>query len=732
MARNHLESLQKQRVKLDKRITTAITVGGWLVLVMLLVLVWHLFAVTRPILSKPFVEYRHSWQLPAQHQFLHATKVNNSYLYFWQDERCEIGFSDFPPDAILSTSERVGFSPDVEMQDANTHSNGCVTSPKGYKQKIHSQKEAIYIAELNEQHILRISLLDFAKAEIKTQIFSARIPVNISLPDEPDFNQHWQFHITQESVLLLFDSGESGWHLLQFDMDSRELLHSEALTLSNHFSDVGGPTLVANEELIALYHGNEFRLLTPDYGGLQPDNWSITTRDSAILKAISLPTQRSFLLLNETLQLEKWSLLNVAGEMRLQHIYTLELDGHRFHSLSHVDKDLVIVAVDNQVFYINATTGEISTSETHNLSTRHIVTGKDIYFQNQKNITHWQVQNTSAVISTKSLWGSIWYDGYPTPDFVWQTSSATDEHQAKYSLVPLIMGSIKAAFLALIVAIPLAIGSAIYCAFFAGPKLRKLIKPWVETLEAVPSVVIGFVAAIWLLPVSENYIIGLFLFILLLPFMLFAFIWLNDNYKHKDVKGWELLFFGTIAAFYLFAFEQFLAGGNLVVDWLWGGQQSALLSTELKHTFVLGLALGIAIVPAIFTIAEDAIYQVPKKLTMASYAMGATKAQTLTKVVLKVALPGIFSAVMLGFARAIGETMIVLMVSGNTPVAQWDLLEGMRTMTANLAIELPEAQPGDVHYQILFLVALLLFGFTFVVNTLAEFLRLRLREQYRL
>ena len=144
---------------------------------------------------------------------------------------------------------------------------------------------------------------------------------------------------------------------------------------------------------------------------------------------------------------------------------------------------------------------------------------------------------------------------------------------------------------------------------------------------------------------------------------------------------------------------------------------------------VVALALGVAISPSIFSLAEDAIYSVPEPLSKASFALGASRQQTLQRVVLKVAMPGIISAVMLGFGRAFGETMIVLMVTGNTPIADWELISGLRALTANLAIEMPEAQPGSTHLRILYLTALLLFAFTFVMNTLAELLRARYRRQ---
>ena len=135
--------------------------------------------------------------------------------------------------------------------------------------------------------------------------------------------------------------------------------------------------------------------------------------------------------------------------------------------------------------------------------------------------------------------------------------------------------------------------------------------------------------------------------------------------------------------------------------------------------------------PTIFSIAEDAVFSVPKSLTSGSLALGATPWQTLVGVVLLTASPGIFSAVMIGLGRAVGETMIVLMATGNTAVMDFSIFTGFRTLSANIGVEMPEAGVGETHYRLLFLSALVLFGFTFVVNTVAELVRQRLREKYQ-
>jgi phosphate transport system permease protein len=152
---------------------------------------------------------------------------------------------------------------------------------------------------------------------------------------------------------------------------------------------------------------------------------------------------------------------------------------------------------------------------------------------------------------------------------------------------------------------------------------------------------------------------------------------------------------------------------------------------DQRNCLVVGVAMGFAVIPIIFTIAEDAFSSVPSHLTAASLALGASRWQTAVRVVLPTASPGIFSAVMIGFGRAVGETMIVLMATGNTPVLDWSVFNGMRTLSANIAVEIPEAPYGGTLYRVLFLAGGVLFLMTFFVNTIAELIRQRLRERYR-
>lgn len=150
---------------------------------------------------------------------------------------------------------------------------------------------------------------------------------------------------------------------------------------------------------------------------------------------------------------------------------------------------------------------------------------------------------------------------------------------------------------------------------------------------------------------------------------------------------------------------------------------------EVRNALVVGFAMGFAVIPVIYTLAEDALGRVPEHLRHASLAAGATRWQTAFRVVVPAAASGVFSALMIGLGRAVGETMIVLMATGNTPIRDWNLFNGFRTLSANIAVELPEAVQGGAHYRTLFLAGLVLFAMTFVLNTGAEWVRARARRK---
>jgi phosphate transport system permease protein len=349
----------------------------------------------------------------------------------------------------------------------------------------------------------------------------------------------------------------------------------------------------------------------------------------------------------------------------------------------------------------------------------------------------YHVDNEHPEISWSALWGKVWYESYDEPKYAWQSSSASNDFEPKLSLTPLVFGTIKAAFYAMLLAIPLAIFGAIYTAYFMAPRLRQLVKPSIETMEALPTVILGFLAGLWLAPMLEMHLPGIFSLLLIMPvgILVFAFAWhhVPANIRHRIPEGWDaallipvVLFLGWLSFSLSYPLEEWLFDGNIRL-WL---QREFGVGFDQRNALVVGLAMGFAVIPTIFSITEDAIFSVPKHLTYGSLALGATPWQTLVRVVILTASPGIFSAVMIGLGRAVGETMIVLMATGNTPVLDFSIFQGMRTLSANIAVEMPESEVDSTHYRVLFLAALVLFVVTFFFNTMAEMVRQRLRTKY--
>jgi len=347
------------------------------------------------------------------------------------------------------------------------------------------------------------------------------------------------------------------------------------------------------------------------------------------------------------------------------------------------------------------------------------------------------IHNEHPEISWSALWGKVWYESYQEPAYIWQSSAANNDFEPKFSLTPLVFGTLKAAFYAMIFAIPLAIMGAIYTAYFMAPRMRRLVKPSIEIMEALPTVILGFLAGLWLAPLIESNLPGIFTLLVILPLgvLAFAFTWshLPDAIKHKVPDGWDAAL--LIPVILILSWISFALSHPIEVL-LFGGDMRVWLTSEMgvdfdqRNSIIVGLAMGFAVIPTIFSIAEDAIFSVPKHLTFGSLALGATPWQTMIRVVLLTASPGIFSAVMIGFGRAVGETMIVLMATGNTPIMDMSIFQGMRTLSANIAVEMPESEVDSTHYRVLFLAALVLFMFTFVFNTIAEIVRQRLRQRY--
>ena len=347
------------------------------------------------------------------------------------------------------------------------------------------------------------------------------------------------------------------------------------------------------------------------------------------------------------------------------------------------------------------------------------------------------IDNPHPEISFRTLFLPVWYEGYAAPKWVWQTTGGSDAFEPKMSLWPLIFGTLKATLYALLFSVPMALMAAVYVSQLAPAWLQTIIKPTVELMAAVPSVVVGFLAALWLAPRLEAALFTAMVTLICLPLAvgIALLVWraVPVTVRRGAGPGWELgaLLVGLVS---IVALVSVFSGP--LETWLFGGDFQRFLFTEWglrfdqRNSIVVGLALGFAVIPVIFTIAEDACTSVPGSLVSASRALGATRWQTAVKLVVPAASPGLFAGVMLGLGRAVGETMIVLMAAGNTPILDLSPFNGMRTMSAAIAVEIPEAPVGGTLFRVLFLTGALLFVFTFLITTAADVVGGYLRKKY--
>ena len=463
------------------------------------------------------------------------------------------------------------------------------------------------------------------------------------------------------------------------------------------------------------------------------------------------PTQVDFLLggisllvADDSGAISQWFLVRENDRTRLQKIREFRQSQAPVVRLTPEQRRKNFVSVDaTGVVAIYNTTAhrEVFAEQLVGQSTRSIAIsprGDALLIESENgSLSLWDVRNEHPEVSWSVLWDKVWYESYSEPDYIWQSSASTNEFEPKYSLVPLSFGTLKAAFYAMLLAAPLAICGAIFTGYFMASGMRRKVKPLIELMEALPTVVLGFLAGLWLAPFVEKNLLGIFIILVLLPLsiLLASFSWLQlpQKIRHSVPDGWEaailipvVLLFGYLS----FAFAAPLEDIFFAGDMRFFITNNLGISYDQRNALVVGFAMGFAVIPTIFSIAEDAIFTVPKHLTYGSLALGATPWQSLYRVVLPTASPGIFSALMIGLGRAVGETMIVLMATGNTPIMDINIFEGMRTLAANIAVEIPESEVASTHYRILFLAALVLFLFTFVFNTVAEIVRQRLRVKY--
>jgi phosphate transport system permease protein len=434
---------------------------------------------------------------------------------------------------------------------------------------------------------------------------------------------------------------------------------------------------------------------------------------------------------------------------------------------------------------------------------------------NDQGLAAWAIDAGHADVSAGTLLRPVWYENYPRPVHAWETTGH-EAFESKFGLVPLIFGTLKATLYSMLFATPIAVLAAIYASQFMHPRWKARIKPTIEMMASLPSVVLGFIAGIVFAPVIERGLMTVIAGFFVVPLTLLAgaHLWqvlpagtrsrlaawrfplvalvvlpagvlaaraaapvLERLLFEGDVQAWldgrggsgfggwmlALLPLAAIAAAFLVgrfvgpllrraaigwtqpraaiaSLGVFLAGlacavalaaaAAVLLDALRLDTRGGLFGTYVqRNALVVAIGMSFAIIPLIFTIADDALSSVPEHLRSASLGAGATPWQTAIRVIVPAAASGLFSAIMIGLGRAVGETMIVLMAAGNTPLIGWNVFNGFQTLSAAIATELPEAARGSTHYRVLFLAALALFALTFVLNTVAELVRQRFRRR---
>jgi phosphate transport system permease protein len=289
--------------------------------------------------------------------------------------------------------------------------------------------------------------------------------------------------------------------------------------------------------------------------------------------------------------------------------------------------------------------------------------------------------------------------------------------QAWAHLGVLLEGTLRAGLYAVLVAVPLGIATAMFTAHFCAAPLRAWIKPALEILDAVPTVVLGLVAFATVAPWLKAHVATLLALIVAIPAVLLAAGFLFG--ARVRAEGWLPLWLLPLVMATIAVAAAVAAGRH----------DAAIVPASPWNALLVGLALGFAAVPLVFSVAEDALFLVPREQTQAAFALGATRWQALVSVLLPAAGSGLVAAALLGASRCLGETMIVLMASGNTPLGGLAPLEGLRSLGAELALGLPDAEPGGAAYRTLLLAALALLVLTVLLSSLAGAVRERLRRR---
>ncbi|PHR65724.1 ABC transporter permease subunit [Pseudidiomarina marina] len=744
MAASQRAELGASNVRLikDKAARWGVTLGGGLVLIALLLIFFYLLYVVEPIFRGVDIEHQQSFSVPGQGQTVAMGMEEQSEIGFRFSDAGELSFfalkqkpgTDWQPGQLL-LSEQVAEQPTAFAATQPQNKRYAYAVADGQARVI----EPKFRTKFTDGRRLTTPVVDFANDGDLVQVDPQQRTL-VKLAYEYDGESQLFAGVTADDQVIV-----------NFLQANRSFLTGE-VELKSKFTElpINGAVddLVVTPDLrqVLVRQANRFYVYDVSRTGKVTERQllNIDRRRFGEVTTMQLLAGASSIMFGHANGLiTQW--FEVSGENGRQYQYIRE-----FKAGNSAIKDIV-AEYFRRTFYSISESGEVGVFHTTSEAELYLSHVDDLHaeqvvidprantllMQSEGELHTFNLENEHPEVTWSGIWQEVWYEGYPEPQYVWQSTSGSDDFEPKFSLVPISFGTIKAAAYAMLFAVPIGLAAAVYTAYFMSPSVRKVVKPTVEIMEALPTVILGFLAGLWLAPIIENYLPGIVATIILVPLAIVLFAALSSVLP----KVWRNRFTDGRAALILLPIVGFVGWFSFELSpWvetvLFDGNVRQYITNELGITFdqrnslVVGIAMGFAVIPTIFSIAEDAVFSVPKHLSNGSLALGATTWQTLTKVVLLTASPGIFSAVMMGLGRAVGETMIVLMATGNTPIMDWNIFEGMRTLSANIAVEMPESEVGSSHYRILFLAAFVLFVFTFVFNTLAELVRQRLREKY--
>ncbi len=729
---------RKRRIK-DKLAKYGVTTGGALVLVALLLIFFYLLYVVKPIFNGASMEPTASFTLPIQGKTTWLGVEEQNEIGYRFSDQGQVNFFAVQNDGKVKVGQSLG--------QAQVKGDITAVAPPSPGQKLMAYgfadgkaqvvQPAFKVSYPNDVRVIEPSLqypfgeepvvVDPAGKALSLMVFEATKDKMATAAVTADGRGVMMVMSGEENFL----SGEVEWSAQNYSIPS----------LPRHVDQM---LLTPNLRILFVREGN--RLSVYDIHNLNDISLrnvlEINAPDANVTRVELLSGASSLLVGNDNGVISQWFEVARDGKRQFTQIRDFKGDGAVAQlTPEHFRKGFISADKSGTISFFHATGETKLLSEKVEggplaalaISPRHNV----LLMQQGDAFKLFAVENEHPEVTWSALWQQVWYEGYPEPQYVWQSTSASNDFEAKLSLVPLVFGTLKASFYAMVFAVPLGVAGAIYTAYFMSAGLRKYVKPTVEIMAALPTVILGFLAGLWLAPIIEGALPGVVLLLILLPMgmLLTALIWnyLPERGKSWLPEGWHAIL--LIPVLLLIGWGAF-AVSPLIENAFMHGDSRIWLTHDMgikfdqRNSLVVGIAMGFAVIPTIFSIAEDAVFSVPKHLTQGSLALGATPWQTLSRVVILTASPGIFSAVMMGLGRAVGETMIVLMATGNTPIMDFSMFQGLRTLAANIAVEMPESEVGSSHYRVLFLAAFVLFVFTFLFNTLAEFIRQRLREKY--